>query len=646
MSSSGAYEDVTDLLDDFTFSNGVLNETETYDVWRNRFSDLFGPKVAHTYAEKFRKHLIPHEQPEVLTELNFWELEIPIGHRSLITGLIERVRSVNQGTDDSLGMFAPSAPPPAPQTPLLNSLQNLQQRSTSVDSSVTPISAAGGGDLERKDSIASFVVDADVVANAIATEGYLLSNRWAENRLVPPPPDEPEDLRHTTLTTKCGFLWKDFEGEASCLEEFLKFARHSILRCQDKDGVSMSFLRGFLDNKPAPFFMKAHTKAGKSCSLLLIRLPSTQLLEDPIGMKESTMATMTNRFVFVYTPRSSKSGMLITYHKDPTVKLPWLQAIKQDWATMSLLSRERLFMHLVSEALMTNGFILENYRMQLESLIEVKISFAPKSVVEWMSLINRQAQVMKRCLVANQSAIESVTQSLTIDAQTTLHIAQDMAATAEEIEGNAIDAMNLRMGLVGFRGQENMKFFTYVSAVTAPLAVLTGWYGMNFDNMPELHYDESYYVLVGVACATVGLVIALIRYFHQENHHSESDIALNSVVRTTLSEIMENSQNLMFRVDTSESITEMKEIKKEGGGGGIGFSIPSIFQRRVSTATGGSSNNSNSERVKNRLQAAKKGTRKQGGGAAPTSSKSFLNQKSGAGGGGEFAPPQQQRRSM
>ena len=69
-----------------------------------------------------------------------------------------------------------------------------------------------------------------------------------------------------------------------------------------------------------------------------------------------------------------------------------------------------------------------------------------------------------------------------------------MCQLAEEIETNAIDTRDLRMGLVGFRAQENMKAFTYISAITAPLGVLTGWFGMNFENMPELKQENAYWV--------------------------------------------------------------------------------------------------------------------------------------------------------
>ena len=293
------------------------------------------------------------------------------------------------------------------------------------------------------------------------------------------------------------FIWQDFEGVAETYEAFLESAGETMLSRNTRDEVPNHFMRAFYDNKPMPFFIKSHTKSGKVCAMLVLRLPSLELTLDPMTIKDSTMATMTNRLVFIYTPRSTRGGKLITYHKDTTQEIPWLKAVKAKWGELEDLSRERLFMHLVSEALMISSQVLESYRMQLESLIDVPVSYASTSVVEWMSLINRQSQVLKRCLVANSSACEGLNDVLQMDAQTTLSVAVNLAARADEVECNAMDAMNLRMGLCGFRANENMKFFTFVSAITAPLGVMTGWYGMNFEFIPELK-DENAQEVFGI----------------------------------------------------------------------------------------------------------------------------------------------------
>ena len=57
-----------------------------------------------------------------------------------------------------------------------------------------------------------------------------------------------------------------------------------------------------------------------------------------------------------------------------------------------------------------------------------------------------------------------------------------------------------------------MKVFTVVTSVFLPLSLITGWYGMNFVNMPELTWQGGYPTIIGVCVAVVaGLLIMFKR---------------------------------------------------------------------------------------------------------------------------------------
>jgi magnesium transporter len=59
-----------------------------------------------------------------------------------------------------------------------------------------------------------------------------------------------------------------------------------------------------------------------------------------------------------------------------------------------------------------------------------------------------------------------------------------------------------------------MKTLTIISAVFIPLTFIVGVYGMNFDNMPELHTVNGYFIVMG---SMVLLVIGLIIYFKKRH---------------------------------------------------------------------------------------------------------------------------------
>lgn len=58
-----------------------------------------------------------------------------------------------------------------------------------------------------------------------------------------------------------------------------------------------------------------------------------------------------------------------------------------------------------------------------------------------------------------------------------------------------------------------MKLFTTVTAIFMPLSLIAGWYGMNFDGMPELHWRYGY---IFVSVLSVLVVAACFWFFRKK----------------------------------------------------------------------------------------------------------------------------------
>ena len=57
-----------------------------------------------------------------------------------------------------------------------------------------------------------------------------------------------------------------------------------------------------------------------------------------------------------------------------------------------------------------------------------------------------------------------------------------------------------------------MRLLTVITVIFMPLTLLTGIYGMNFDNMPELHWHYGYFILLGVMAT---IIISLLVFFNR-----------------------------------------------------------------------------------------------------------------------------------
>lgn len=86
--------------------------------------------------------------------------------------------------------------------------------------------------------------------------------------------------------------------------------------------------------------------------------------------------------------------------------------------------------------------------------------------------------------------------------------------TIESFRDIVSGMLDLYLSNLTQRTNEIMKVLTVVSTIFVPLTFLASLYGMNFDNIPELHYQYGYYVLLGVMFM---IGSAMVLYFRRKN---------------------------------------------------------------------------------------------------------------------------------
>jgi magnesium transporter len=80
--------------------------------------------------------------------------------------------------------------------------------------------------------------------------------------------------------------------------------------------------------------------------------------------------------------------------------------------------------------------------------------------------------------------------------------------TFRELIGNLREAYQAS---IANRANEIMRVFTAITTIFIPLTLITGIYGMNFDNMPELHAKYSYYIVLGIMAVLGGGMFYIFR---------------------------------------------------------------------------------------------------------------------------------------
>ena len=75
-----------------------------------------------------------------------------------------------------------------------------------------------------------------------------------------------------------------------------------------------------------------------------------------------------------------------------------------------------------------------------------------------------------------------------------------------EYAGQVNDAYQAK---VDAKQNSNMQFLTVISTIFFPLTLITGWYGMNFQNMPEL--ADGYPGVIALSVIVVIICIVLFK---------------------------------------------------------------------------------------------------------------------------------------
>ncbi|MNL39372.1 Magnesium transport protein CorA [compost metagenome] len=89
----------------------------------------------------------------------------------------------------------------------------------------------------------------------------------------------------------------------------------------------------------------------------------------------------------------------------------------------------------------------------------------------------------------------------------------------DDVVENMAGLLNLHISLMSqktneasFRTNEVMRVLTLVSIFFLPLNFIAGVYGMNFENMPELHHENGYFwTLTFMALVALGIAIWIFR---------------------------------------------------------------------------------------------------------------------------------------
>ncbi|AXG75273.1 magnesium and cobalt transport protein CorA [Flavobacterium arcticum] len=180
-------------------------------------------------------------------------------------------------------------------------------------------------------------------------------------------------------------------------------------------------------------------------------------------------------------------------------------------------------LYLMLDAIIENFFItIEKYEGSIEQLtLEAKTNYKADIITkvermrEDLNYLKRAISPLKEALYNLRNAEEDgefeVINVNSYTFFTRLHHKSLELLDQVEYDLNSLESIsNFHYSAQGQRMNEIMKTLTIYSAIFMPITFIVGVYGMNFENMPELHAENGYYIILGLM---IVITVVMIIYF-------------------------------------------------------------------------------------------------------------------------------------
>jgi magnesium transporter len=156
----------------------------------------------------------------------------------------------------------------------------------------------------------------------------------------------------------------------------------------------------------------------------------------------------------------------------------------------------------------------------LDRLQERLIDHNPASLQEEIAIAGGNILTLKKLTASLHIVLMLVATKwnrfISTEARASFH---EMLANAGAVRGAVDSSRDLLDGIVNAlqaqaasRTSEIARVLTVVSGVILPLSLITGIYGMNFENMPELKWTHGYYAVLGTLTVVALALLLLFRW--------------------------------------------------------------------------------------------------------------------------------------
>ena len=202
----------------------------------------------------------------------------------------------------------------------------------------------------------------------------------------------------------------------------------------------------------------------------------------------------------------SKAFVLCFQEKKGDIFGPLRERIQKGSGIIRKKGTDYLVYRLIDTVVDNYFFIVEDLEERLEKLEESVILNTDIDHTMQIQVMKREILSLRRSLLPLRDAVSSLEKGFSeliepVNDKYFHDVYDHLIQIHDSLETNRemlSSLMDMQMANMSNRMNEVMKVLTVIATIFIPLTFIAGIYGMNFDNMPELHYKYGYYAVWAV----------------------------------------------------------------------------------------------------------------------------------------------------
>ncbi len=221
-----------------------------------------------------------------------------------------------------------------------------------------------------------------------------------------------------------------------------------------------------------------------------------------------------------------KKGILVSFQEKRSDFFAHLRERIRTHSGIVRTKQSDYLLFLLLDAIIENFYItIEKEEDKLEELIDISKNKNDNTILEQIENHRDNFNFLKRSIIPLRDSlysIKSIKDDIVFDAIEKTNFTffdrlhQKSLELLEQIEYDFTkldSASSFYFSSQSNKMNEVMKTLTVVSVFFMPLTFIVGVYGMNFDNMPELHWKYGYFMIIGFM---IILLLGMIVYFKKK----------------------------------------------------------------------------------------------------------------------------------